>query len=235
MHECGMPLGEGDRDPGGYQRPLPRRESDVDGGEQVRAGVTGMGVGGQRQVRIEPTYGDLEVGAGRHGPTLRGGRDRRDGTILGVETRLEYQERLGVPLRWWAQGTMLVASFWLALIVAVPAPVAWTATGVAMALLALGLTSYGEVRIRVGPDWFAAGRARIEAGHLGAVEALDAAETRRVSGPAADARAYLVLRPYVKRAVRVEVLDPDDPVPYWLVSSRHPEALAAALAAHTTG
>ena len=29
-----------------------------------------------------------------------------------------YQERLRVPLRWWAQGTMLVATLWLTLIVA---------------------------------------------------------------------------------------------------------------------
>src|SRR4051812_16672061 len=33
---------------------------------------------------------------------------------------VEYQERLGVPLRWWVQGTMLVASLWLAVVVALP-------------------------------------------------------------------------------------------------------------------
>ena len=45
----------------------------------------------------------------------------------------------------------------------------------------------------------------------------------------ADARAYLLLRPYLKRAVRVEIADPADPTPYWLVATRHPETLAAAL------
>jgi hypothetical protein len=29
--------------------------------------------------------------------------------------------------------------------------------------------------------------------------------------------------------VRIEVLDPDDPTPYWVVSTRHPERLIAAL------
>ena len=63
------------------------------------------------------------------------------------------------------------------------------------------------------------------------VHALDAEETRRVAGPEADARAYLLLRPYLKRAVRVEIADTDDPAPYWLLSSRHPEELARAVRA----
>ena len=77
---------------------------------------------------------------------------------------------------------------------------------------------------------FRAGRARIEARHLGAAESLDAERTRRVAGREADARAYLCLRPYLKRAVRVEITDPADPAPYWLVSSRRPDDLAGALA-----
>jgi hypothetical protein len=50
-----------------------------------------------------------------------------------------------------------------------------------------------------------------------------------VAGPGADARAYLLLRPYLKRAVRVTVRDDRDPTPYWLVSSRDPEHLATAI------
>ena len=40
-----------------------------------------------------------------------------------------YDERLGVPLRWWVQGVMLVACLWLALVVAPPAPAAWVCSG----------------------------------------------------------------------------------------------------------
>jgi hypothetical protein len=140
-----------------------------------------------------------------------------------------YRERLGVPLRWWVQGTMLVASLWLACIVAVPEPLAWAVAGVAMALLVAGLTSYGAARVEVSGAGLRAGRAHIEASFLGAAEALDAERTRRVAGPEADARAFLVLRPYLKRAVRVDITDPADPTPYWLVSSRRPDELAAAL------
>jgi hypothetical protein len=150
-----------------------------------------------------------------------------------VNAAPDYHERLGVPIRWWAQGTMLVASLWLTVVVALPGPTAWVITAVAMALLALGLFWYGDARVVVGDGWFRAGRARIEAVHVGGVVALDPQQTRDVAGRDADARAYLLLRPYLKRAVRVDIVDPADPTPYWLVSSRHPEALAAALVALT--
>lgn len=141
-----------------------------------------------------------------------------------------YAERLGVPLRWWVQGTMFVATLWLALIVAVPGALAWSVTAGAMALLAAGLLAYGSARVCVADGVLHAGRARISGVHLGAAEALDQEQTRRTAGREADARAYLLLRPYLKRAVRVEINDPADPAPYWLVSSRHPDELAAALA-----
>lgn len=141
-----------------------------------------------------------------------------------------YHERLGVPLRWWAQGTMAVAILWLTVVVAVPGPTAWIVTGLALVLLAACLFWYGDARVVVEDGWFRAGRARIEARYVGDVAALDAEQTRRVAGRDADARAYLLLRPYLKRAVQVEIADPADPTPYWLVSSRHPDALAGALA-----
>lgn len=142
---------------------------------------------------------------------------------------LLYSERLGVPLRWWVQGTMLVASLWLAVVVAVPGAVAWAVTGAALVLMAAGLIAYGNARVSVGDGVFRAGRARVEAIHLGLVEALDAEQTRRTAGREADVRAYLLLRPYLKRAVRVQITDPVDPAPYWLVSSRRPDELAGAL------
>lgn len=142
-----------------------------------------------------------------------------------------YAERLGVPLRWWAQGTMLVASLWLALVVALPGPVAWSIAAVAMAGVAALFLTYGGARLVVRDGWLQAGRARIEAEHLGAVTPLDADQTRRTAGQEADARAYLLLRPYLKRSVRVEITDPADPAPYWLLSSRHPEELAEAVRA----
>ncbi|WP_370865774.1 DUF3093 domain-containing protein [Nocardioides agariphilus] len=140
-----------------------------------------------------------------------------------------YAERLGIPLRWWAQGVMLLATFWLAFVVAIPGAWPWLLTGVLATLLVLTLTSYGSVRLVVGGGEFRAARAHIALEHLGPAEILDEAATRLALGPDADARAFLVARPYLKQSVRVPLTDPADPTPYWLVGTRHPEALAAAL------
>jgi len=140
-----------------------------------------------------------------------------------------YAERLAVPLRWWVQGVMLLATFWLAFVVAIPGALPWVITGVLGLLLVLTLVSYGSARLMVADGEFRAARAHIPLQHLGAAEALDPDATRLAMGPGADARAFLVIRPYLKRAVRVPVTDPADPTPYWLVGSRHPDALAEAL------
>jgi cation diffusion facilitator CzcD-associated flavoprotein CzcO len=39
-------------------------------------------------------------------------------------------------------------------------------------------------------------------------------------------------RSWLPLAVRVEVVDPDDDTPYWLVGTRQPRELAAALQTH---
>ena len=144
---------------------------------------------------------------------------------------MDYAERLTVPLRWWAQGTMLVASLWLALVVAVPGPLAWAVSGAALAVMVALFVTYGRARVAVDGTTFRAGRAHIPLEHVGEVTALDRKGVRRQAGVDADARAYLLLRPYLKRGVRVDITDPADPTPYWLVSCRRPDALVSALEA----
>ena len=144
---------------------------------------------------------------------------------------MDYAERLTVPLRWWAQGTMLVASLWLAVLAATPEVVAWSVTAVGLTILVALLVGYGRAQVAVDGSTFRAGRAHIGLEHVGAVTALDADGVRRQAGVEADARAYLLLRPYLKRGVRVDITDPADPAPYWLVSCRRPEALVSAFEA----
>jgi hypothetical protein len=140
-----------------------------------------------------------------------------------------YTERLSVPLRWWAQATMFLATVWFAFIVSTPEWIAWSGTGVLVALV-FGLFAWvGSSRIEVRDGVLHVGPAHIDLTHVGQVDALDKEATRRVHGPEADARAFLHTRPYISRAVRVSIDDPADPTPYWLVSTRHPRTLAAAL------
>jgi hypothetical protein len=85
--------------------------------------------------------------------------------------------------------------------------------------------------VRVAGGELRAGPAHIPLDLLGDVVPLDAAATRTELGPRLDARAYVCLRAWARTAIRVDVRDPADPTPYWLVSTRHPERLAAAVAA----
>jgi hypothetical protein len=148
---------------------------------------------------------------------------------------VDYAERLTVPLRWWVQGTMLVASLWLAVLAATPEVVAWSVTAVALAVLVALLVGYGRPVVAVEDGTLRAGRAHIALEHVGEVTALDADGVRRQAGVDADARAYLLLRPYLKRGVRVDITDPADPAPYWLVSCRRPEQIVTAVRVGRTG
>jgi hypothetical protein len=141
-----------------------------------------------------------------------------------------YRERLTVPIAWWLLGAFLAASAFLA--------VAWylgLSWGLAVGLGALAIVgaiyASASVVITLDSRELAVGRARIELAYLAGAVPLDKSAADRRTGLGADARAFLVTRPYISGAVEVTLDDPDDPVPYWLVSSRHPERLASAISA----
>ena len=69
---------------------------------------------------------------------------------------------------------------------------------------------------------------------LGEAEILDPEEARAWRTHKADTRAFLLLRAYIPRAVRVLVTDPQDPTPYLYLSTREPERLVEALKAAKT-
>ncbi|MGN0065471.1 MAG: DUF3093 domain-containing protein, partial [Nocardioides sp.] len=124
----------------------------------------------------------------------------------------------------------LVASLWLALVVAIAEPWAWGISGVALLVMAGSFVSYGSAQVRLTDGVLHVGRAHIGVEHLGRVEVLGKDEMRLAAGRDADPRAFMVLRPYLKRGVRIEVVDPSDPAPYWLFHTRRGQDLANALA-----
>jgi hypothetical protein len=146
-----------------------------------------------------------------------------------MPTPTSYDERLGVPVRWWALAAVFMATVLVAFLVSTPTWVALAGTAVLVALVAAVLVGYGRARIRVSDGVLQAGRARIPLRQVGRVQALGAEAARLQAGRDADARAYLLIRPYLRRAVRIDIDDPADPTPYWLVGTRHADRLAAVL------
>jgi len=143
----------------------------------------------------------------------------------GADSR--YSERL-----WPSPGIWVVSVGFGALLGLIPAPIdadlaLWTSiVGVVVIITAMLVST---PVISLDDEWFQAGRARIRREFLAGVEALDTEDMRAARGRRLDARAYLCIRGWLPRGVKVLLRDPADPTPYWLVSSRRPDALAAAL------
>ncbi|MBW9208719.1 DUF3093 domain-containing protein [Mumia sp. zg.B21] len=142
-----------------------------------------------------------------------------------------YREYLSVPVSWWLAGAGLTVIVWWIFVLATPMWVALGAGAVAGAAVAAGLVQYGRAVVEVSNVHLRAGAARLPLVYCGEVTALDAAQTRALHGPQADARAFFLLRPYIATAVQVQVTDSRDPTPYWLIGTRHPHELADALSA----
>lgn len=130
------------------------------------------------------------------------------------------------PLGWVLVATVALMA-WLALAVLDPR----IAIGGSVAVLVLGvvLLVRSSPRVEVTGGELRAGRAHIPVELLARPQALDAQRTRTALGPQLDARAHLCLRGWIPTAVRIDVVDPQDPTPYWLVSTRRPDELVRAL------
>jgi hypothetical protein len=140
-----------------------------------------------------------------------------------------YRERLTAPASWWLAALAFGAAWGWIMLVATNWPIAITATLVVGGAGVLLVWRYGSLLVTVDDGTLRVGRASIDRGHIGAVVPLHRADYRLKLGTGADARGYLVTRPYIDRGVLVPITDDSDPTPYWLVSSRRPDALAAAL------
>ena len=88
----------------------------------------------------------------------------------------------------------------------------------------------GRVRVRLQDGVLTAGKQSIPVTQLTSVTPLDRAETRLQLGPRADPAAYTMVRGWIGPSVMLRLANPQ-PVPYWLVSTRHPDELAAAIKA----
>lgn len=140
-----------------------------------------------------------------------------------------YNERLTAPASWWVCALAFAVVWGWIMLVVTTWPIAIATTVIVAALTLAGVWRYGSLRIETDGHELRVGAARIVLSDIGTAIPLDRAEYRRRLGTGADARAHLVTRPYLDHGVLIEITDDRDPTPYWLVSSRRPQALAAAV------
>ena len=139
-----------------------------------------------------------------------------------------FRERLWPGPAGWLVAAGLGALVGLALF-PVSIALAW-GVGIAAVVLALLAAAALTPQVSITGGELRAGSAHIPLDLLGPATPLAGEALRSALGPDLDARAYVCLRGWVHSAVRVELLDPQDPTPYWIVSTRRPHALVAALA-----
>ena len=72
-------------------------------------------------------------------------------------------------------------------------------------------------------------RAHIESKYLGKVTILDSDAMRLLRTRDADPAAYLAIKFWTPTGIKIEVIDPRDPTPYWLITSKRGEEIAALL------
>ena len=72
-------------------------------------------------------------------------------------------------------------------------------------------------------------RAHIESKYLGKVTILDSGAMRLLRTRDADPAAYLAIKFWAPTGIKIEVTDPRDPTPYWLITSKRGEEIAALL------
>jgi Protein of unknown function (DUF3093) len=140
-----------------------------------------------------------------------------------------YTERLRAPVSFWVLGEVTALIFastiWagFSLIVAIASYVVFCG-GCAAFLL-----SWGRARIEVSPGELRAGSLTLPLAQAGQLVPLDEAQTTALRGPRADPSALMLIRPYLKRAVYIEVTGEHQERPYWLLGTRRPAELAAAI------
>ncbi len=139
----------------------------------------------------------------------------------------EYQERLTVPVAWWLLAVpcvvLLGGEFYEVLSSPWP-PVVIACLAAACAAL---LYSLGRARIELHEGALTVAAKQLRISEVTDVIALDERQTTRLRGPRADPAAFVYSRPYLKQAVYLATSDPR--VPYWLIGTRHPARLAAAV------
>ncbi|MFI6100594.1 DUF3093 domain-containing protein [Lentzea sp. NPDC051213] len=148
-----------------------------------------------------------------------------------VTATTTFRERLYVT--WWIWPLPLLATALLAAEVHMgfPGVRSWLPYVILLPLMIVLIVRMGSTKVEVADGELRAGDAHIPLALLGDAEIIAPEDRRKAMGPQLDPAAFVVHRGWVKPLVRVRVTDPEDPTPYWVISTRRPEELIAAIKA----
>jgi hypothetical protein len=120
----------------------------------------------------------------------------------------------------------------LSLVIAIWAALDTNATIVAFAISTLAIPFIARSltsRISIDQRELRIDKAHIDLKFLGKVTVLDSDAMRLLRTRDADPAAFLAIKFWASKGIKIEVTDPRDSTPYWLVTSKRGEKLAALL------
>lgn len=140
-----------------------------------------------------------------------------------------FRERLYLP--WWHWVLPLFAAGLLAAEVNMgyPGVRAWLPYLILIPLALLLLWRFSSATVIVRDGELFVGEAHLPLRFAGETQIIPGRLKRQVLGPAFDPAAFALHRSWVAPMVWIHVTDEEDPTPYWLVSTRHPDQLVAAM------
>ena len=106
-----------------------------------------------------------------------------------------------------------------------------TAIGAAIFAIIIGAIALYNIKGEIDCDGqeLRVGRAHIGYEFCGEVTVLSRAEFLRARTREVDPAAHLALFFWISEGVKIEVIDPRDPTPYWLISTKHGKEIKQAL------
>ena len=122
----------------------------------------------------------------------------------------------------------MAASLSLAVWAAIGNQAALIISVIQIALLILA-AQQSSLTITVTKGWLLVGPAAIERAFIHNFKALEFKEYKRIRGVDADPASYLQIRFWVNTAIKIDLRDPKDKTPYWLISTNRANELAKLL------
>jgi hypothetical protein len=142
-----------------------------------------------------------------------------------------YRERLRLSWWTWLPALLVDAIVAIEFTLGFESIPTWLPFAVVIPLTVAGLIWVSRITVTVTGDELLVDDARLPVSVIADVVALDAGGKREALGIGSHPLAFVIQRPWIGPAVQVLLDDPDDPTPYWLISTRHPVELATALLA----
>lgn len=133
-----------------------------------------------------------------------------------------YRESLRTPLYWYPIALFVAGLLAAEFHVSDIALSDWLAFGILLPASLVLVWAFGRGRLEIIDGDLRVRGAHIPLREISGAVALDETSLKRLVGREGDPAAFISIRPWIGPGVQLWLDDPEDPTPYWIVSTRHP-------------